>query len=370
MTDIALVPAARLAADTEDFARLGIHPERIQMFEDGMRTRGGPGGYEWWYFDSHLSDGSFLVIVFYTKPQLDPGGPLAPFASVELNRPGQSPLRLEAHMSADAFSASSDRCNVWIGANNFRGDLRNYDIHFSHDNVTVDVKLIGQVPAWRPGSGHVFFGDDDQHLFAWLAAVPQGAVSVDLNIRGRKEHLEGVGYHDHNWGDVSMAKLINHWYWGRARVGDYSIVSSYIVAERAFGDAEVPIFMLAKAGRIIADDNHKVRFHVEDEHLDAGSGKPVADVVVYDYDDGTDHYRVSYRRSTTIADVRLIQTVTGFRRLVARLAGFDGAYLRFTGSVQVERFVNGLLLEDVSAPGIWEMMYFGHVNTAVHYGLT
>jgi hypothetical protein len=70
---------------------------------------------------------------------------------------------------------------------------------------------------------------------------------------------------------------------------------------------------------------------------------------------------VSYRRSETIVDDQLIKRVGGFRHLLARLARFDGAYLRFTGNVQLERFVNGALVEDVSDPGIWEMMYFGHV---------
>ena len=156
-----------------------------------MRTRGGPGGYEWWYFDSHLDDGSSLVIVFYTKPQLNPGGELAPFASLELNRPGQPPISVEAHVAPNAFLASPDRCDVRIGENTFRGNLHDYDIHFSHDDVTVDVKLTGQVPSWRPTSGHMFFGDDDEHLFAWLAAVPQGEVSVDLNIRGKKRASRG-----------------------------------------------------------------------------------------------------------------------------------------------------------------------------------
>lgn len=35
--------------------------------------------------------------------------------------------------------------------------------------------------------------------------------------------------------------------------------------------------------RIIADDARKVRFHLEDEHMDPNSGKPVANVVVYEY---------------------------------------------------------------------------------------
>jgi hypothetical protein len=158
-----------------------------------------------------------------------------------------------------------------------------------------------------------------------------------------------------------MTKLINHWYWGRAQAGDYSIVSSYIFAEKAYRNAELPIFMLAKGGRIIADDASKVSFRLEDEHIDPKSGKPVANVVVYDYKDGADRYRVSYRRSETIVDEELIDTVSGFKHLLARLTRFDGAYVRFTGNVQLERFVNGALVEDVSDPGIWEMMYFGHV---------
>jgi hypothetical protein len=357
-------PLARFADRPEDFAKLGIQPGHILPFEDGMRTQGGPGGYEWWYFDSRLDDGSSLVIVFFTKGQLDPGGALAPFATLEFDRPGQPTISVETHVSPDAFSARRDRCDVKIGENSFRGDLHEYEIHFAHDGVTADVKLTGTVPPWRPTSGFMVFGEHDEHFFTWLPAVPQGEVAVDLNIRGKKEHLKGVGYHDHNWGDASMAKLINHWYWGRAQAGDYSIVASYIFAEKAYGNAELPIFMLAKSGKIIADDGRKVRFHLEDEHVDPKTGKPVANVVVYEYEDGPERYRVSYRRSETIVDEELITQVHGLKHFLARLTGFDGAYLRFTGNVHLERFVGGKQVEDVSDPGIWEMMYFGHVHRA------
>src|SRR3984893_15743448 len=124
--------SARFADKPEDFAKLGITAGRIEAFEDGMRTEGGPGGYEWWYFDSHLSDGSSLVIVFYTKSLLNPDSRLAPIVSFELDRPGQPAVRLEANISPDAFLASRDRCDVRIGENTFRGDLHEYDIHFSH----------------------------------------------------------------------------------------------------------------------------------------------------------------------------------------------------------------------------------------------
>jgi hypothetical protein len=70
---------------------------------------------------------------------------------------------------------------------------------------------------------------------------------------------------------------------------------------------------------------------------------------------------VRYRRSDTIVNAQLVDRVSGLKHVLARLMGFDGSYLRFTGKVQLERFVDGELVEDVSDLGIWEMMYFGHV---------
>ena len=40
--------------------------EKVQKFEDALRTEEKSGSYEWWYFDSKYPDGSSLVIVFYT----------------------------------------------------------------------------------------------------------------------------------------------------------------------------------------------------------------------------------------------------------------------------------------------------------------
>jgi hypothetical protein len=58
---------ARLGRTPDDYARIGIAPRAIKPWEDGMRTHGSPGTYEWWYFDPHLDDGAKLVVVFLTK---------------------------------------------------------------------------------------------------------------------------------------------------------------------------------------------------------------------------------------------------------------------------------------------------------------
>jgi len=58
---------------------------------------------------------------------------------------------------------------------------------------------------------------------------------------------------------------------------------------------------------------------------------------------------------------KLRKDIDMLARSTANMNRIIGAYLRFTGNVQLERFINGELVENVSDPGIWEMMYFGHV---------
>jgi hypothetical protein len=160
-----------------------------------------------------------------------------------------------------------------------------------------------------------------------------------------------------------MSKLLNHWYWGRAQAGPYSVIAAYLYAEKAYGRTELPQFMLAKDGKIVADLSSKVALSLEDTFTDSKSGKPVANRVIYDYrEDEQNRYRVVFQRSQTILDYKLADTVTGLKHILARVAGVDGAYQRFSGTVSVQRFVGDKVVDEGSDPGIWELMYFGHVE--------
>ncbi len=358
------VSLARAADRDDDYARLGLKRGEIQPWEDGIRTSGGHNSFEWWYFDSHLEDGTKLVITFYTKWLLDAKGPEAPLITVDIDRPGQPEKDLMIHAKPGEFTASKEKCDVQIKDSYFRGDLHTYQIRVVDESVTVDVELVGQVPPWRPGSGYKYFGEHDEHYFAWLPSVPQGKVTATIAEKGSQPRtLTGIGYHDHNWGDVAMSKLMNHWYWGRAQAGTYSIVATHIYAEKAYGQAEFTEFMLAKDGTIVADDPSKVTLRLEDMFTDQTSHKPVANRVVYDYkQDEQSGYRVTFQRAETILDYRFVDQVKGLKHILARVANVDGAYVRFSGNVSVERYANGQTVEQASDPGIWELMYFGHVE--------
>ena len=140
---------------------------------------------------------------------------------------------------------------------------------------------------------------------------------------------------------------------------DYTVVASFITAEKAYGSQSIPIFMLARSGKIVADDSRNVSFEARDVAFEPVTGKPVANTIVYRYDAGpsTTSSPSGARRNLVLHP--LLDDITGFKRFLAALVGFDGAYLRFTGDVQIERVENGRVVESVTNQALWELMYLG-----------
>jgi hypothetical protein len=58
----------------------------------------------------------------------------------------------------------------------------------------------------------------------------------------------------------------------------------------------------------------------------------------------------------------MIDTIKGVKRIAARLAHFDGAYLRFAGELEISRYSGEDLVETHKHDAIWELMYFGHAR--------
>ena len=353
----------RLAGRAADYEKLGIDPVQVAQFEDGQRIGVEKGRYEWWYFDAHLDDGATVVVVFYTKPNVSPNLSLAPRITINLTLPDGRRFDKIHDTTADQFTAPKDGCDVRIGTNRFVGDLHSYRISAVIEEISVEIGLTGQVRAWRPKSGHIYFGAEGREkLFAWLPAMPQGVAQVQCKI-GHEEHRAwGIGYHDHNWGDVPMQTLMHNWYWARATVGPYTVIASHITATEAYGYETQIVYMLAKDQEIIADDEVRVTFEIERVANDNKTGKPVADITRYTFEDDDGRYVVTFERQQTILQAVLAERAPFIKRLIAKIVGFDGAYHRFTGKATLERFENDVRTETFVDHAIWELMYFGRTR--------
>ena len=330
----------------------------IQKFEDSLRTEQKSGSYEWWYFDSKYADGSSLVIIFYTKPVTSFAKNYKPFVSLNYINPKGKELRTE--LWSNDYSFSKEECDVRIGECYIKGDLKHYEIYFKNDEAECHLTLDASVPSWRPDSGHIYFGKKD--FFAWLPSVPGGNVNGTLKTKDAVIELCGTGYHDHNWGNKLMILLMNDWYWGRAKLGDYVVVSSYIYANKKDGYKATPIFMLAKDGKILTDNAFKyLKYEESDFVKDSYTKRHVARTLVYDYNDRENnvHYRITYKKGDEDVERQVMTDIVGRPAAVLfYLLGFRGSYHRMGGTVILEKYDGEEIVERIEAPAMWEQMCF------------
>ena len=95
----------------------------------------------------------------------------------------------------------------------------------------------------------------------------------------------------------------------------------------------------------------------------------MANTTRYTYTCEHERWIVTFTRDHDLAKSRMIDDLRGPKRLLAQLAGFDGAYLRFTGTLQIEHHRGTALLEQHTNDAIWELMYFGHARSQYGLGL-
>ena len=332
--------------------------EKVQAFEDGLRTEAKSGSYEWWYFDSKYADGSSLVIIFFTKHVTSFSSKFKPYVSLNYISPNGKELRTE--LWSDDYSFSSEGCDIKIGDCYVKGDLKHYDIYFKNEDAECKLTLDASVPSWRPDAGHIRFGKKD--YFSWLPSVPEGKVLGTLETKDYSIALDGTGYHDHNWGNKLMILLMNDWYWGRAKIGDYVVVSSYIYANKKDGYKATPVFMLAKDGKILTDDAFKYLTYDEKDFVkDSYTKRYVAQTLVYDYNDREKdvHYRITYKKGNEDVERQVMTDIVGRpAAMLFYLLGFRGSYHRMGGTAILEKFDGNDIVERIEAPAMWEQMCF------------
>ncbi|MEZ5117754.1 MAG: lipocalin-like domain-containing protein [Candidatus Nanopelagicales bacterium] len=239
---------------------LGLDEHHVAPWEDGFRTADEAHAFEWWYFDAQFDDGSNLVVTFSTKPHTHPEGPLLPqLLVIHRTADGTSTKRTISYAAED-FRAASGRdatCDVAIGPNTVTGDLATYDLHVETDDLAVDLRIERKAPSWRPSSGYSYFTKDNSKYLAWVVPIPYGTASGTVTPKGAEpQQVNGFAYHDHNWGNALMGDNLDHWYWGRARVGDYSVIYVQMTTAKVFGlgGIHLPVWFLAKGDDVVTDD--------------------------------------------------------------------------------------------------------------------
>lgn len=330
--------------------------EKVALWEDGLRASIGPGHFEWWYFDAHFDDGTTAVIVYATKSIINPRARLTPNLSVTVTRANGTKTAQFAFAPADQFSASAETCDVHIGPSWVKQSDTNghwtFSLHGETERMSANLTFTGIVPPWRPGAGKSYFGDLD-HYFAWLPSIPFGTVEGTLTYDGQEHKVKGTGYHDHNWGNVALPSVMDHWYWGRAHVGDYSLIFVEQIAAKKYGEARIPVFLLAKGEKVLADDSTYFTMQARDFVRHAG-GREYPKEVDFLYSRGRDQVHLALREQKLIEAVSLLTALPPSARPLVRLFT-NPYYFRFNTALDLEIDLGGLR-DTVRGPALYEIM--------------
>jgi hypothetical protein len=313
--------------------------DTVALWEDGLRTDVDSPAFEWWYFDARFDNGSTAVIVFFTKPMLSWKGPAKPLVTLTITRPNGDKTVKFFTSSVDQFSASKITCDVRIGANLVQGDLHRYRLNVEIDDLAADLTFTSMVSPWRPDTGKVCFRDID-HYFAWLPSVPNGLAEGTLTYDGQVHQVKGEGYHDHNWGTIGLNEITDHWYWGRAHLGDYSLIFSEIITSKKFGYKHLPVFMLAKGSEIMIGDGAPLSMQTGDFVQYPGGRKYPKEVDIHwQKDEETVH--LTLRNPRVIEAVNLLMAFPAWQRPLLRLFS-SPYYFRFNADLEMSINVNNI----------------------------
>ena len=353
------------AKSAEMYEKLGIKEGETAIWEDGMRTDGKSGSYEWWYVDMELNDGITVVAAFYTTSGFDISGPSNPNVKLTITYPdGTEVKRSVNEPEGTLINASKEKGDVSVGDSYLKYVDGDYQLYFNDGSVEFSAFMKSTLPMWRPDTGHSYFGDKKENFMAWFVAQPSSDITANLTVDGVTKELKGTGYHDHNWGNISMDKIINHWYWGRAKVGEYNIIASDIISKEETGFTQISQFMLAKDGVIFEFDQSKTVVIRGDTIQHPVTGKFYDNSLTYiqESDDGT-VYKVEFIREKDIAVDSLLSSLSFAKRTMAKMMGANPTYIRTLGKVILTIEKDGKV-QVIEQEGLWEQMFFGNNKKA------
>lgn len=358
------MPKTVIYAVGSEFLERDHLTEEVALWEDGQRAPTSPGHFEWWYFDAHFDDsspslgarGSTAVIVYATKPIVAPRTRLTPNLSLTITRRNGTKTAQFALPPANQFTASSGICDVRIGPSwvkqSMQGGRWTFSLHAETTELSADLRFTGLVPPWRPGAGKTYFGDLD-HYFAWLPSIPFGTVEGTLTFDGQVHHVKGTGYHDHNWGNVALPSVLDHWTWGRAHVGEYTLIFVEQIAAKEYGYARIPVFLLAKGDQVLAEDSRYFTMQARDfVHHPGGREYPLD--VDFNWERGSDRVRLILREPKLIEAVSLLMALPPAKRRLAHLFA-NPYYFRFNTMLDLEIDLDAWR-DSVRGPALYEIM--------------
>ncbi len=116
--------------------------------------------------------------------------------------------------------------------------------------------------------------------------------------------------------------------------------------------------MLARDGKVIADDGSKMSFTTHGAEINEKTGKPEPDAVSFDYQDGGTRYELTMTRQKTLVAYTWIDFAKGLQKELLKLIRYPGGYMRFLAATDLKCYQDGELVEQYEKTGAFEQIFY------------
>lgn len=372
---------ARLMDTMEDFKKLGINPNAVEVWEDGIRNDDEPGKNEVWYFDANFDDGSKVIIGFRpcTAGGMKEKG-FSPNLNLDITRPDGKTTQEFAFATPENSYMSKEKCDVHYGNDWCTGDFKDYDIHIeSTETLGCDLHYHALTEPFRQGTSEIALGDNDEYYYTDLC-VPKCEVTGTLTYDGKTVEVHGQGYHDHQWMNISLFEAFHHWLWGRMYTEKYIVYIYDFVCSERYDYTRIPFFIVAdnETGKIVFETNGNFTRKTTLEMMPVGKKFPKKSHYLFDngseqvefniewndiletrdtYGNAPANQEEAMERAKKVGLTDMQKVVGGTKEMYDK-AGIQPTYMRFFAEGNVKLTKNGVTSES-SGNMIYEYNYVG-----------
>ncbi|WP_258087921.1 lipocalin-like domain-containing protein [Weissella fangxianensis] len=353
---------ARLMNKADDFKKLGVNPNAVEMWEDGKRNDPKPGYGEEYYFDVITEDGFKVVIYFHASSPMDKIDGYTPEAGIMVTTP-DGKTHSEGFLmkyEPEQIHLGTEKCDIQAGPHTATGDFKTYDVHIEPEKgIGADLHYEALVDPFRQGTAEVALGEHDEYFYTDLS-VPKLTVTGTVFVNGQKYDINGQGYHDHQWMNISQLQAWHHWLWGHLYTEHYTVVIYDFVTSERFGFANVPLFGVFdnQTGKLIFETDGNMNRQTE-VYLQEKTQKefPKVSNYIFKNHDGTEvEFRVEAKEEIEIRDMYGDAQPEIRQRFDA--IGLKPAYVRYFAKGSLTLAIDGQTITE-SGDMIYEYPYIG-----------
>ena len=209
--------------------------------------------FEWWYFDvifdsnSSIS-GSISINGYQSTPET-----IRAIVNFVVILQGKKRIEIQKSYNQNEISLSENV--ISIGKNKIEKATHNNVLHLENESykLTTNFRKILNGFKWGQDGKVIFTTGGDRYL-TWVVPMPRAEVNGFLETPEGIFNLNGMGYHDHAYGTISLKDNINYWDRGRIHLEELTL----IFAEATFKNMTRIITLVVGEGEKLTYSDSKI----------------------------------------------------------------------------------------------------------------